>query len=82
MLNIGLDLLEQVGGIAKKAGQEILKVYETNFDVEKKSDNSPVTEADKRSEDLILRSISMGITDKFPIISDCNESNSFCHTFF
>ncbi len=70
MLNIGLDLLEQVGGIAKKAGQEILKVYETNFDVEKKSDNSPVTEADKRSEDLILRSISMGITDKFPIISE------------
>jgi 3'(2'), 5'-bisphosphate nucleotidase len=70
VLNIGLDLLEQVGDIAKKAGQEILKVYETNFDVEKKSDSTPVTEADKRSEEIILRSISMGVTDKFPIISE------------
>ena len=70
MLNIGLDLLEQVGDIAKRAGQEILKVYETNFDVERKSDSTPVTEADKRSEDIILRSISMGVTDKFPIVSE------------
>jgi 3'(2'), 5'-bisphosphate nucleotidase len=70
VLNIGLDLLEQVGDIAKRAGQEILKVYETDFIVEKKSDSTPVTEADKRAEDIILRSISMGITDKFPIISE------------
>jgi 3'(2'), 5'-bisphosphate nucleotidase len=70
VLNIGLDLLEQVGDIAKRAGQEILKVYETDFVVEKKSDSTPVTEADKRAEDIILRSISMGITDKFPIISE------------
>ena len=70
MLNIGLDLLEQVGDIAKRAGQEILKVYDTDFVVEKKSDSTPVTEADKRAEELILRSISMGITDKYPIISE------------
>ena len=70
MLNIGLDLLEQIGDISKRAGQEILKVYETNFDVEKKSDSTPVTEADRRAEDIILRSISMGVTDKFPIISE------------
>ena len=70
MLNIGLDLLEQVGDIAKRAGQEILKVYETDFGIEEKSDGTPVTEADKRAEDLILRSISMGLTDKYPIISE------------
>ena len=70
MLNIGLDLLEQVGDIAKRAGQEIMKVYETDFAVEKKADQSPVTEADKRAEELILRSITMGITDKYPIIGE------------
>ena len=70
MLNIGLDLLEQVGDIAKRAGQEIMKVYETDFDVEQKADSSPVTEADKRAEELILRSISMGITEKYPIIGE------------
>jgi len=70
VLNIGLDLLEQVGDIAKRAGQEIMKVYETDFAVEQKADSSPVTEADKRAEDLILRSISMGITDKYPIIGE------------
>jgi 3'(2'), 5'-bisphosphate nucleotidase len=70
VLNIGLDLLQQVGDIAKRAGQEIMKVYETDFAVEKKADSSPVTEADKRAEELILRSITMGITDKYPIIGE------------
>ncbi len=70
MLNISLDLLEQVGDIAKRAGQEILKVYETDFAVEEKSDSSPVTEADKVAEDLIIRTIRQEITDQYPIISE------------
>ena len=70
MLNIGLDLLEQVGDIAKRAGQEILKIYETDFQVEEKADSSPVTDADKAAEELILRSIQMGITDQYPIIGE------------
>ena len=81
MLNIGLDLLEQIGDISKRAGQEILRVYETNFDVEKKSDSTPVTEADRRAEDIILRSISMGVTDKFPIISEVFNNIIFPKTF-
>ena len=70
MLNISLDLLEQIGAIAKRAGREILKIYETDFAVEKKADSSPVTEADKAAEELIIRSISQGITGKYPIISE------------
>ena len=70
MLNIGLDLLEQVGDIARRAGQEIMKIYETDFEVEEKADSSPVTEADKAAEELILRSIQMGITDQYPIIGE------------
>ena len=70
MLNISLDLLTQVGDITKRAGQEIMKIYETDFQVEEKADKSPVTEADKAAEELIIRSIRMGITDKYPIVSE------------
>ena len=77
MLNIGLSLLEQVGKIAKRAGQEILKVYKTDFKVEQKADRTPVTEADRAAEALILRAIREGITDKFPIVSE--EAVIACH---
>ncbi len=70
MLNIGLDLLEQVGDIAKRAGQEIMKIYGTDFRVEEKADSSPVTEADKAAEELIERSIQMGISDQYPIVGE------------
>ena len=63
MLDISLNLLEQVGDIAKRAGRDIIKVYETDFAVEQKADSSPVTQADKAAEELILRAISEDITD-------------------
>lgn len=40
--------------IADRAGEVILEVYETDFDIRRKGDNSPVTEADLRAEALIL----------------------------
>jgi 3'(2'), 5'-bisphosphate nucleotidase len=40
--------------IADRAGEVILEVYETDFDVRHKGDNSPVTEADERAEAHIL----------------------------
>ena len=70
VLNIGLDLLEQVGDIAKQAGLEIMKIYETDFQVEEKADSSPVTEADRAAEELIERSIRMGISEQYPIIGE------------
>lgn len=70
MLNIGLGLLQQVGDIAKRAGAEIMKIYETDFDVEAKGDGSPVTVADQLAEELITRSIREGVTDNFPIVGE------------
>ena len=40
--------------IAKRAGDAILEVYNTDFDVENKEDNSPLTLADKRSNNIIV----------------------------
>lgn len=47
------DLLKTCLEAAIKAGKEILKVYENEFEVETKTDNSPLTEADKRSHHTI-----------------------------
>ncbi|MEP6467807.1 MAG: 3'(2'),5'-bisphosphate nucleotidase CysQ [Parafilimonas sp.] len=43
------DLLKISIEAAIKAGKKILEVYENDFEVETKADNSPLTEADKRS---------------------------------
>ncbi len=39
---------------AKRAGKAILEVYNSDFAVERKDDNSPLTLADKRSHEIIM----------------------------
>jgi 3'(2'), 5'-bisphosphate nucleotidase len=38
---------------AKRAGKAILEIYDTDFDVEQKDDKSPLTLADKKSNEII-----------------------------
>ena len=40
-----------------KAGDKILEIYESNFQVEKKADNSPITKADLESNKIIKESL-------------------------
>lgn len=47
-------LMDAATDIANRAGEVILDVYASDFDVRHKGDNSPVTEADERAEALIL----------------------------
>ena len=52
------------------AGEEILKIYEDSsqdFSIEKKSDDSPLTIADKRSHDVILNALEQ---TKLPVLSE------------
>ena len=50
-----LDLAKQVGKIARAAGAEILKIYDTeDFGVEMKADDSPLTRADKAANKVIV----------------------------
>lgn len=55
---------------ALEAGAEILKVYETHFNVEIKDDNSPLTQADKNANAVINRYLK---TTGIPIISEENR---------
>ena len=70
MLDIGQSLLHQVADIAKRAGKQILTVYETDFDVETKGDQSPVTAADRLAEDLITAAILAEVSDVYPIVGE------------
>ena len=69
-VNISLSLLDSLHSIAIDAGKAILQVYNSDFTVGVKDDHSPVTEADRRAEDLITARIKSDITDQFPIVGE------------
>ena len=48
-------LLDELARIAREAGAAIMQVYASGIDVAYKTDASPVTEADRRAEDIILQ---------------------------
>ncbi|HRD53461.1 MAG TPA: 3'(2'),5'-bisphosphate nucleotidase CysQ [Flavobacteriales bacterium] len=52
---------------ALEAGREILAVYDTAFTAELKADSSPLTEADKRAHDAIVRALAR---TGLPILSE------------
>ena len=52
-----------------EAGRAIMSVYETDFDVDIKDDNSPVTAADEASEAIILRDLAL-IAPDIPVVAE------------
>ncbi len=63
------SLLRPALDIARKAGEEILKIYKTDFDVESKSDDSPLTAADLASHRTIIAGLE-ALTPDLPILSE------------
>lgn len=57
-----------------KAGEVIMQVYDTAFDVEIKDDKSPLTEADKKANDIINSFLK---PTPIPIISEENKQIDF-----
>jgi 3'(2'), 5'-bisphosphate nucleotidase len=66
------EYLSGVISIAKQAGTAIMQVYATDFDVEKKSDNSPLTKADLAAHDVIIKALNQ-LTPDIPILSEESE---------
>jgi len=62
-------LVEPVIALAEDAGQEILKVYATDFKVQSKDDDSPLTKADLASHRCIVDGL-RALTPDVPIISE------------
>lgn len=61
--------IESIKKIARDAGDEILDVYGTEFSVDVKEDKSPLTEADRRGNDVIVKALESLYPD-IPIISE------------
>jgi 3'(2'), 5'-bisphosphate nucleotidase len=62
-------LLPEVISLARDAGRVVLEVYESSYTVQQKDDRSPLTEADLRSEQLILKGLRR-IAPEVPVLSE------------
>ena len=70
-----LDDMHHVIAIAKQAGETIMQIYQKDFSVEYKEDQSPLTEADLASHHLICGELSKLYPD-IPILSE-ESADSF-----
>ena len=73
---LGNKIIDSVIEISEKAGSAIMSIYATDFDFKIKDDNSPLTEADEKSNEIICKSIK-SLTPEIPILSEENADTSF-----
>jgi 3'(2'), 5'-bisphosphate nucleotidase len=69
--NIDIETLIR---ITRLAGQEIMKVYQKDFAVEYKDDRSPVTEADRRSNEIIIHELNRYYPDGHIITEESSQT--------
>lgn len=63
------NLINALIGIAQQAGVAIMALYGTDMRVDRKTDHSPVTQADSQAEDIILAALAK-IAPDIPVISE------------
>ncbi len=68
-----IDWLEPVAEIAIGAGEKILDIYNSDFDVEHKADESPLTAADLAAHTFIEASLNK-LTPDIPVLSEESAS--------
>jgi len=64
--------IKKIIKIAQKAGDEILRIYNREFEINYKDDKSPLTEADKKSNEIICSELQKLFSD-IPILSEENK---------
>ncbi|MDH3527786.1 MAG: 3'(2'),5'-bisphosphate nucleotidase CysQ, partial [Gammaproteobacteria bacterium] len=69
-------LLEPVVELTRVAGDRILEIYNSDFEVEAKADNSPLTAADMASHHAIVAGLEK-LTPAIPVLSEESASLSF-----
>ena len=71
-----IELIEPVVELAEAAGAAILEIYQTDFTVETKADESPLTQADLASHRVIAAGLAELAPD-IPIFSEESELPAF-----
>ena len=64
--------LKEIISISQKAGNEIMKIYQKDFQIEYKDDKSPLTEADTKSNEIICNAL-IELYPNIPILSEENK---------
>jgi len=68
--------LEKVVAIAKEAGDAIMEIYDRDFKIDYKEDNSPLTEADTKSNEIICEAL-LKAYPEIPILSEENKAEVY-----
>ncbi len=63
------ELIEALVRLAREADQAILEIYNTDFDVQDKSDDSPLTQADMASHRTIVKGLHE-LSPEIPVMSE------------
>lgn len=63
------SVLTEVIRIADEAGERVLHIYESDFSVRYKADNSPITAADEASHEVIVRGL-RALSHDIPVLSE------------
>ena len=63
------ELAHEVVNLARRAGEAILEVYKTDFEVQEKEDRSPLTEADLASQKIIVAGLKE-LTPEIPVLAE------------
>lgn len=63
------QLAHRVNAVARSAGDIILRIYSSDYDVETKTDNSPVTSADMAADKHIQSKLE-ALTPEIPVLSE------------
>ncbi len=70
------SLVETLDGVAREAAALIREVYATNFGVDYKGPSDPVTEADRRANDLICERLA-ALFPNVPVVAEESEPSAF-----
>lgn len=68
--------IKSIVELAQRAGKATLEIYKEDFDFEVKGDNSPLTMADKKSNEVIIEGL-LSLYPDIPIISEENKLLDF-----
>ncbi|PHS36190.1 MAG: 3'(2'),5'-bisphosphate nucleotidase [Sulfurovum sp.] len=68
--------LEVIVTIAKEAGDAIMEIYDTDFQIEYKDDKSPLTEADTKSNEIICSALAKAYPE-IPLLSEEKKAEAY-----
>jgi len=71
-----INLLKPIIELSVRAGESILRIYDTEFKIDEKKDLTPLTEADLHSHNIIVSGLK-SITPDIPIISEEEKLENF-----